>query len=444
MNPEQPNRRNQPPAANNPFASGAIIAVSIIAATAFAVYESPEVRQFAENLRRQIARSLRNLGDNIDPADRRRRTEDPFAGQPLFNRPEDAEGVEVDADEESARRQREELEFWNKQREAERVKKEGVGAEAGPSERERRSSFGDFLQKDHDGQYVHRSGAEPVQTEGLTQRRGVASGSMFGNPFGDEHGIELESQDGSAGASGWLGAERVDLSKSLITPSKEETPDDIKSDGLYSASERRFPASKPGLVSSAQWEDAMTEALNDSGPVVATADPLIDISEPFDPNSPKEDKKDEEEEFATSAHIVRPEDDEAFAAIHAWNESASTSSLNHSTSDGTVQNFYSMPTTPKVSSESGDLVDSVMTAGSAQTPAAVNDSATVVAEDSNTEGWSDDEGMATPKTMGSMSIIGDQESFGGSEDGRLTPGSWTEVGSQVSGDDVRQPTQERL
>ena len=47
-----------------------------------------------------------------------------------------------------------------------------------------------------------------------------------------------------------------------------------------------------------------------------------------------------------------------------------------------------------------------------------------------------EDGINTPTE--SVSIIGDQESLGGSEDGRHTPCSWTEVGSSVSAEEIRQ------
>ena len=410
MNPDQPNRRTPSTPAANPSASGAIIAVSIIAATAFAVYESPEVRQLAEHVRRQIALKLRQLGDNIDPADRRRQNADPFSEQPLFNRPEDAQDTGVDADAESKRRQEKELEYWNKLKAEQAAKKEAENP--GSGERERRS-FGDFLEKDNEGTYVYKSGTETAEASGLTQRRGVNTGAAFGNPFSDEHGIESESQDGAAR----LGASKADTTKSLITTDDA----DIKSDGLYSASERRAPAYDLTMSSSNNWQDANAEPTDD--PIVAAGDPLIDISEPFNPSRPKNVSTDDDLE--TSAHLVRPGQDDAFAAIHAWNANASSSDLAASTSSGTANGFYSpLPETPRVQSEIGEL------GGSALLPEA---------QDGN-EAWSDDEGgMATPKTMASMSVIGDAESLGdASEDGRHTPGSWTEVNSVVSGEEIRE------
>lgn len=431
MNPDRPNRSNPGPPPTNPIQTGALIAVSLLAAVSFAVYESPEVRHFAENLRRQIAVKLRQLGDHVDPAQRQRMREDPFSGQPLFNRPEDAEGVRqqarqdgVEADEESQRRQQEEIEYWNKlaeqQRKAARTAAKGKGKEeAGPSGTgERSSSFEDFSQKDAEGGYVYNTGAEMNQTEGLTHRQG--RGMDRSNPFSDENGIELEST-----ASSWAGAGKVtvDLANSLISPRKDElmSESDSMSEGIYAASDNRLPAShQPTIEQSMEWKKTIHE------PVVATADPLIDLSEPFNPTDAVKKEEDDQEQYATSAHITRPVNDDAFAAIHAWNESASSLPLDQSTSSGTARDFYSpLPTTSKIMSETSD--------GDFGSAADFAPSAGMEVE--NIQDDSED-GVATPTE--SMSIIGDQESLGGSEDGRHTPGSWTEVGSSVSGEEIRQ------
>lgn len=432
MNPDRPNRSNNnnpgaPP--TNPIQTGALIAVSLIAAVSFAVYESPEVRQFAENLRRQFAAKLRQLGDHVDPA--QRMAEDPFSGQPMFNRPEDAEGVRqqntedgVEADEESQRRQKEEIEYWNKlaeqQRKAAKAASKGKGdEEAGPSGTR---GFDDFLEKDSEGHHVYNTGADVHQTEDLTHRQG--RGMDRSNPFSDENGIEFEST-----ASSWAGARKVtvDLANSLISPRKDELiseSDGMNSD-IYNASDNRMPnfgSHQPTIEQSMEWENAVSE------PKVATADPLIDLSEPFNPAERVKKEEDDQGQYTATAHITRPVNDDAFAAIHAWNESASSLliSLDQSNSSGTARNFYSpLPTTPKVTSETSD--------GDFGSAEEFRAGAGVEVESLEDES---EEGVPTPTE--SMSIIGDHESLGGSEYGRHTPGSWTEVGSSVSGEEIRQ------
>ncbi|KFY62569.1 hypothetical protein V496_04509 [Pseudogymnoascus sp. VKM F-4515 (FW-2607)] len=391
------------------IAKGAIIAISVIAATALAVYESPEVRQFLINLRRQAAHTLHNLGDNIEPTERR---EEESGQQPLFNRPEDAEGVVerdgVDADDASRKRQMEELAYWNSLREEK--EKERNQATDGQRKRTRSSSFGDFLAQDGDkGTYVLRSGAEPAPSDNLVHRhagRGIDRGAMFANPFGDEHGIELNSRE-----TGW--GSQVDQSQSLMSPGKDEVISVANSEGLYCASDNviRRPAgitgssalfvapvpfeagerpSRPlGIVETPSQFSAPTPSMEE--------ELLIDTSE-SDEAAPEVSAREvpdeaEETQYATSATRMQDAGEtDAYAAIHAWADGA------HSTAG-----FYSpLPATPQVISEASD--------GGFGSDAASSD------------------GAATPKTVDSVPLAGGES---GSE-GRNNPGSWTEVGSVVS------------
>lgn len=405
MNP--PNRPTKP--SSNLVPTGAIIAISVIAATAFAVYESPEVRQFLINLRRQAAHTLHNLGDNIQPTERR---EEESGQQPLFNRPEDAEGVVerdgVDADDASRKRQMEELAYWNRLRE-EKEKEQTEPAE-GQRKRTRSSSFGDFLAQDGDqGTYVLRSGAEPAPAENLVHRhagRGIDRGAMFANPFGDEHGIELSSRE-----TGW--GSQVDKSQSLMTPGKDEVMSVADSEGLYCASDNvirrpvgitgssalfvtpvpfqadQQPSRPAGIVETPSLFNAPTPSMEE--------ELLIDTSE-SDEAAPAVSARTvpdeaEETQYATSASRMHEDGEaDAYAAIHAWADGANSTA-----------GFYSpLPATPQVISEASD--------GGFGSEAASLD------------------GAATPKTVDSVSLVGGES---GSE-GRNTPGSWTEVGSVVS------------
>ncbi|KFY49976.1 hypothetical protein V495_00391 [Pseudogymnoascus sp. VKM F-4514 (FW-929)] len=370
-------------------AKGAIIAISVIAATAVAVYESPELRQFLINLRRQTAHALHNLGDNIEPTQRRR--EDEPGQQPLFNRPEDAEGLDdVDADDASRRRQMEELAHWNRLRE----EKEAQNQPEGQRKRTRSSSFGDFLTQDVDqGTYVLRSGAELAPSENLVHRhagRGIDRGAMFANPFGDEHGIELSSREA-----------QVDMSQSLMTPGKDEVMSMAGSEGLYSASDNvirrpagvngasapfvapvplQLPSRPVGIVETPSLFSAPTPSMQEEL-LIDTSDEAAPVQEVAEP---------EETQYATSASRAHEDGEtDAYAAIHAWADGAQSAA-----------GFYSpLPATPQVISEASD--------GEFRSDAASSD------------------GAATPKTADSVSLVGGES---GSE-GRNTPGSWTEVGS---------------
>ncbi|KAK8105415.1 hypothetical protein PG999_008774 [Apiospora kogelbergensis] len=159
------------PPINHAALSVGVIAASVVIAAGIAIYESPELRRMAENLRQRIAIALHSLGDSISPQER----------ENLFNRPEDAEGflrsrgidvregeVGVDADDETRRRQREEL------------------------------IFDDFLKQDSNGDqgtFVFNTGANVRgdEADGL-RRRGEGPRNLnlsaYSNPFADENGID--------------------------------------------------------------------------------------------------------------------------------------------------------------------------------------------------------------------------------------------------------------
>ncbi|KAG4435667.1 hypothetical protein IFR05_008862 [Cadophora sp. M221] len=363
--------------------SGAIVVVAAAVAAAIAVYESPQARQFAEDVRRRIAIALHSLGDEINPASQ----------QPRFNRPEDAEGflqsqagadLGVDADEESKRRQREELMYWNAVH-LEKLEKERKMNGDRPANRSRGSSFEDFLQEDHTaekGTYVYNTGADirGEAEEGLRSRkvRGLNRGSFYANPFGDEHNIDTDEQRA--------------VDSSLMSPEESERME-VMSD-LYSANEE-------------PKESRQTTA--------TIADQLIDTSEAV-PDPPVSYPMMEDTDYTNMA----PRDDSAYASIHAW---ASTANAN---------SFYSpLPATPRSASPShleirtpgsptfNDPDISVPGSGDV-TP---TDSASLAG--SGEEVWAPRSGATSEADV--MSVDGE---------GISTPGSWTEVGSEVSENDV--------
>src|SRR6478735_9509036 len=133
------------------LASGAVVAVSVAIATTIAIFESPEVRRYADDVRRRIAFALHSMGEGIEPPHR----------EPRFNRPEDADGffesrrgagaeAGVDADEETRRRQREELLYWNSVmlEKQEKDQNEKDDTKSATELSRRGSSFDDFLRQD--------------------------------------------------------------------------------------------------------------------------------------------------------------------------------------------------------------------------------------------------------------------------------------------------------
>ncbi|TVY44566.1 hypothetical protein LSUB1_G000852 [Lachnellula subtilissima] len=377
---------------NHPVAvSGAIIVVGVAVAAAIAVYESPQARQFAEDVRRKIAVALHSLGDEINPA----------AQQPRFNRPEDAEGFMestgsagraepgVDADEESRKRQREELMYWNAVH-MEKMEKERKLAGEGPANRSRISSFDDFLQEDpaaEKGTYVYNTGTDVngVSDDGLRSRgvRGLNHGSFYANPFSDDHNIDWDEQRA--------------IDASLVSPEASEKME-VMSD-LYSAQEDPKPSRETTATIAEQLIDTSEEPVPD--PPVAL--PSLEMMQ--------------ETNFTNMSERIR--DDSAYASIHAWADNANTS-------------FYSpLPVTPGATTPQQQHEPVPGSPAFSDPPLSVpgdgdmtpTDSASLAG--SGSEVWAPRSGATSDADV--MSIDGE---------GISTPGSWTEVGSVVSENDV--------
>lgn len=369
---------------NNPVVvSGAIVVISVAVAAAIAVYESPQARQFAEDVRRRIAIALHSLGDEINP--------NPPSQPPRFNRPEDAEGFMqssaepgVDADEESKRRQREELMYWNAVH-LEKLEKEKKLAAARPVNASRGSSFDDFLQQDktaEKGTYVYNTGADVNHEaeEGLRNRgvRGLNRSAVYANPFADENHIDWEEQRA--------------IDASLMSPEASEKFE-VMSD-LYSAQEDPRPSRET---------------------TATIAEQLIDTSEPV-PDPPVSYPTMEDVQESMNFTNMAPRDDSPFASIHAWADNANSSfysPLPVTPGATTPQPEHAAPSSPLFSdppeSVPGDATPtySASLAGSAE------------------EVWQPRSGATSDADV--MSVDGD---------GISTPGSWTEVGSVVSENDA--------
>ncbi|CZT03749.1 uncharacterized protein RCO7_07592 [Rhynchosporium graminicola] len=378
--------------------SGAIVVVAAAVAAAIAVYESPQARQFAEDVRRRLALALHSLGDEINPASQ--------SQQPRFNRPEDAEGFllaggqvgenGVDADEESKKRQREELMYWNAVH-LEKVEKERKMNGERPVNKSRGRSFDDFLQEDktegvEKGTYVYNTGADVRgdAEEGLRSRnvRVLNRGSFYANPFGDENLIDADEQRA--------------VDSSLMAPEEEEK--DGVSD-LYSANEEPRDSRKTTTTIAEQLIDTSEEKV---------ADPTISYPTMGDLTLDE----------ASYTNHTTTRDNEAYASIHAW---ANAATSNAATSNNSDTDFYSpLPASPRsVSPMFSDPEISVP--GSGEATPTISDSVSLAG--SGEEVWAPISGSTSEngKDLDLVSLDGE---------GVSTPGTWTEVGSVVSEDDA--------
>ncbi|KAI1657542.1 hypothetical protein F4813DRAFT_360352 [Daldinia decipiens] len=365
-----------------------VVALTVAVAAAVAVYESPELQRMASDLRRRIAIALHALGDSITPAER----------ENLFNRPEDAEGFlrsrgfgaegepGVDADDETRRRQREEIMYWNAVREEKKEKERRDPEKTDASRRRpstRGSSFDDFMQQDNaaeKGAFVFQSGSEPQNTDGLLRRRGEGARglaqSVYTNPFTDEHGID----------------EHIAFENSLVDPEKDEMESDI-----YSAS------TQLGVKSETSELAILSPTPTDVIP------PLISI-ENQTPATQAQPAQTSERELGPDEFMTAGQDDrnDAYSSIQAWAHDASTAS------------FYSpLPVSP-----AAPLSDAEFLSEGVLTP---TDSASLAGSG---EDVGDDAVSARSWTEGRhYDVMSDDE-------GMMTPASWTEVGSVVSESDA--------
>jgi len=348
------------PLVPNRVGAAAAIAASVAVAAAIIIYEIPEVRRAAEDLRRRLAVALRSLGDNVDPN-----------REPRFNRPEDVDGFyesqNVEADPESMRRQREEILYWNMVREEQQRREE----QQEPRQRTRLSSFDDFLQPDHavgEGAFVYNSGASAwdADSSNVLRRRGNGEGvrglnaAVLANPFSDEYAIELE-----------------DRAQLLSATRDEPAMSDIynASPRLQSASPVPVPATTAEVLF-----DFASHATTDAPTTTTTRSTTID-------------RELADDEYMTAGQDATDDDNAAdvFKSIQAWARSSSHNNAG----------FYSpLPTTPQAPVSEPEVISQGQL-----TPA---DSASVVdvgyEEEGGDDGMSEtDGGVATP---GSWSEVG--------------------------------------
>ena len=360
---------------------------------AIAIYEIPEVRRATEDLRRRIALALHSLGDNFDPN-----------REPRFNRPEDAEGFyqthDVDADEETRRRQREELMYWNLRREEQQRDHPEVQL------RPRGSTFDDFLEPDRTGDsgaFVYNTGANAWDGESsnVLRRRGNVEGvrglnaAMVTNPFSDEHGIELDDR------------------AEMLPPARAEVMSDI-----YGATPRVLSPSvahvQPIPVQPLAVPIA-SEVLFDFETHNAPSEYATAVDEDFrDPEqSPRVTTPTATarsttigHELADDEYMTAGQDDrnsaEAYASIQAWAHNSSNTG------------FYSpLPDTPQA-----PLSDPEVISQGQLTP---TDSMSMAGS-----------GVDVANDAASMTEGRDYDVMSESDGGVHTPGSWSEVASVVS------------
>ncbi|KAL8947656.1 MAG: hypothetical protein Q9222_006089 [Ikaeria aurantiellina] len=163
-----------------PLAKGIVLSISLLLAAGLAVYENPHVKQWVDESRRKIAIALHSLGDDLEPS----------SSSLHRSSSQDASTREDTSAEAIERRRKARQEILERGRMMEERRK----AKQTSSDVKSRS-FDDIVDKEgnlkHDPDQATTSAAEPqIEQPGLRNRnleaQGAALGTAFANPFTDE------------------------------------------------------------------------------------------------------------------------------------------------------------------------------------------------------------------------------------------------------------------
>ncbi|KAL5611461.1 uncharacterized protein BROUX77_001617 [Berkeleyomyces rouxiae] len=414
----------------NPIAiSAGLIAATVAVAAIVIICESPEVRRYAEGVHRRFAQSMsgrRGVNSTASSDD-----EDEEFCEPLYNRPEDADGFamssqarhrlglsedvreDIDMDtldnnddvtEEARLRQREELEYWNaihESQEMENARRAAASADAQESMNELVSRIEETFKPDaEDVTSAFNSGAN-VNSDGTGLRRRGENQSQY-----QSRGLGSSFYTAPLSSSGFAAPQPA---AAIAASAFEDIPD------IYSATNTEDDATrteeiKPKVSDVAIVSNKTVLDDNDTASSV-TLDRAMTPTSETTPMNPFSD-----------INEVQSQND-AFASIQAWAEQSNES-------------FYSpMPLSP-------NAVSATAARSTGQSVISLNEN------DSDDEAG---EGVMTPtgSSDGSAVHVGNgndtvsnadsRDDVISQTDGMLTPASWSEIGSVVSDDDMHVP-----
>ncbi|CAK7271989.1 hypothetical protein SEPCBS119000_004889 [Sporothrix epigloea] len=491
--------------------SAGVVAISMAIAVAIAVYEHPEtrrnaeeIRRKAEDLRRRMVVAAQSFHDNILANNSEQQQDQQRDGQrdgqenePVFNRPEDAEGFlmsggrrsandpGVDADEASRRRQREELMYWNTVREAKAEadrRMEQVSTSSTAAQRQK-ALYDEIMQQDYIGGHgttVMNTGANVSRTAadggplhgGLVHRRrpegarsSLRAAAAYSNPFGDEYGIEPgDVGDISQSARGDRTATAAEAFESrtayIAASERDETISDI-----YSATE---PDTNPNANRTAM--DAVFDPLPaisetaqaDSSPA-ASSEPFFNVRDYTDEERNGSPATLADSYANLSLQLTRRANSadestelvqaQAYDTIQAWaqalDEAQSLNAAGPKTTTASSQStpsFYSpLPMTPSVARSAPSYIASSNSSEAGEltpTGSVFGDDHSVIdhADAASTRSSAADSAVLLEQAS-AVSDYGVVSESGSEEDGHnmaiMTPTSWSEVGSVVSEDEER-------
>ncbi|PHH54554.1 hypothetical protein CFIMG_003400RA [Ceratocystis fimbriata CBS 114723] len=440
----------------NPIAlTVGIAAITVAAAAAIIIYESPEVRRYAKDVHRRFAKAMpgrrgapRSNGASVDTD-----TEDYEFQEPLYNRPEDADGFMMssqhrnrrrssfglnarsnagadsdmdldsldnddDVTEEARRRQREELDFWNAIHESQEMENARRIADEHESLEQLASKFDDVLNAGAatgatgaagaggstynsganihgDGSGLRRRGDNQSQSQPQSRGFGFSYPPVYQPPGVDTGAISATSA-AAAAAAAHTATSAFDDVPDIYSATNSGDHADLESRAAipYADNNARVNIEDSETASSLTLDRAATPTSE------TPMNPFSDINE------------------------VSSQDD-AFASIQAWAEQS-----NESFFSPMPMSPHAVPSTPTArSSEPAQSVVSLADEVSDEGAMTPTDSVSVVSSSVHVAMLDND----TVSNEGSRYDVISQT------DGMLTPASWSEVGSVVSDDDMHVP-----
>ncbi|KAL8762110.1 MAG: hypothetical protein Q9184_001826 [Pyrenodesmia sp. 2 TL-2023] len=379
-----------------PLAKGIIVSISLLLAAGLAVYEhNPQIKQWVDESRRKIAFALHNLGDDLDP---------PISSR--GNSFRDASAREDESAEAVERRRKARQEILERGRMMEERRRSQQARSI------KSKSFDDLVDeggklKPEAMETTSTAAETHVEQPGLRNRsheaQGAALGSMLANPFTDEAHLE----DSSAAAA----------------------PDHTTTQRSRSSSAATIPASpvRPPKEPLEPFDQSTSDHLPQSPPPVPPKEPIPDLSAQLPRFSFENQARllvdtDDISNHPSEAHV------DFTPATSASSVAADLSELDHHPhpSNHSQSDFWSVHEWAENNSGPVRFYTPPRSEAAADEPDEGKDDSRSSNGDATSETGTG-ERISRVGSVSDMSIMSEV-------DGINTPGSWTEVGSQVSED----------
>ncbi|KAI4243876.1 MAG: hypothetical protein L6R40_003258 [Gallowayella cf. fulva] len=365
-----------------PLAKGIIVSISLLLAAGLAVYEHPQIKQWVDESRRKIAFALHNLGDDLDPPSSSRR-----------NSSQDASTREDSSAEAAERRRKARQDILERGRKMEERRRAQQASSA------KSKSFDDLVDAEgklkHDTVEATTSATEPhTEQTGLRNRnieaQGLAAGTAFADPFADE----AYAGDLPSATAPILTSSQCSRSSSTATlpasPAPPPVPPKEPLDHVPSDPASQSHQQPRLLIDTDAISNHPSEALVDLTPTTSASSIAADLSELDHQSHPSHHSQSN------------------FWSVHEWAENSSAPA-----------HFYTPPRSEAaVGEENRNRADERSSNG---------DERSEIGSGERISRAGSGERISRAGSVSDMDVMSQIS-------GVSTPGSWTELGSQVSED----------